>query len=149
MGMEAEEKVRSKLGLDFEILDSGCCGMAGSFGLERGDRYDVSIKAGERVLLPAMRSVPKDTLIIADGFSCREQIAQTTERHGLHLSQVIRLAMHEGSAAPARDYPEGEYCKQRAREQARSQLRAAAYVGAGAILAGGLLVWARNSRKAG
>jgi FAD/FMN-containing dehydrogenase/Fe-S oxidoreductase len=149
MGMRAEEAVLSKLGLDFEVLDSGCCGMAGSFGFERGDRYDVSIKAGERVLLPAVRSAPKDTLIIADGFSCREQIAQTTERHGLHLSQVITLAMHGGAAAPARDYPEAEYFKQRAREQARSQLRTAACVGAGAILAGSLLAWALNSRKAG
>ncbi len=149
MGMEAEEKVLSKLGLDFEVLDSGCCGMAGSFGFERGDRYEVSIKAGERVLLPAVRSAPKDTLIIADGFSCREQIAQTTKRRGLHLSQVLTLAMHEGSATPARDYPEGEYLKPRDLGQARSRLGTAACLGVGAILAGGLLAWALNNRKLG
>ena len=71
MGMAAEEQILTQLGLDYTILDSGCCGMAGSFGFERGDHYDVSIKCGERVLLPAVRNATKDTLIIADGFSCR------------------------------------------------------------------------------
>ena len=58
------------------MLDSGCCGMAGYFGYEKGDHYDVSIKAGERVLLPAVRDAGKQTIVIADGFSCREQIEQ-------------------------------------------------------------------------
>src|SRR5262249_18331011 len=66
------------LGLAHQVLDSGCCGMAGAFGFERGDHYDVSIKAGERMLLPAIRAAEPETLIVADGFSCREQIAQTT-----------------------------------------------------------------------
>ncbi len=94
MKMRDEEAVLSKLGLDYTVLDSGCCGMAGAFGFEE-DHYDVSIKVGERVLLPAVRSADKNTLIIADGFSCREQIAQTTDRHALHLAQVIQMAMHE------------------------------------------------------
>jgi hypothetical protein len=59
---------------------------------------------------------------------------------GLHLAQVLALAMHEGSAAPARGYPEAEYLKHRELEQARSRLWTAACTGAGAILAGGLLV---------
>jgi len=75
MKMTAEETVLAQLGLDFELLDSGCCGMAGAFGFEPGDHYEVSIKAGERVLLPAVRNATADTLIIADGFSCREQVA--------------------------------------------------------------------------
>jgi hypothetical protein len=57
----------------------------------------VSIKAAERVLLPAVREADSDTLIVANGFSCREQIAQTTRRHALHLAEVIQLALH-GSA---------------------------------------------------
>jgi hypothetical protein len=69
--------------------------MAGSFGFEK-DHYDVSIKCGERVLLPAVRAAAKDTLIIADGFSCREQIAQATGRQALHLAQVIQLALRGG-----------------------------------------------------
>ncbi|MGI8689197.1 MAG: (Fe-S)-binding protein [Thermomicrobiales bacterium] len=81
MTMAAEEKILDGLGLEYDVLASGCCGMAGAFGFERGDHYDVSIKAGERVLLPAVRNAAPETLIVADGFSCREQIAQTTATH--------------------------------------------------------------------
>ncbi len=70
--------------------------MAGSFGFEK-DHYDVSMQVGERVLLPAVRNASKDTLIIADGFSCREQIAQATGRRALHLAQVIQMAMHKAA----------------------------------------------------
>ncbi|MCC7105831.1 MAG: FAD-binding oxidoreductase, partial [Chloroflexi bacterium] len=94
MRLDAEEQVMSKLGLDFEIPDAGCCGMAGAFGFERGERYEVSIKCGERVLLPAVRAASPDTLIVADGFSCREQIVQTTGRRALHLAEVLQLALH-------------------------------------------------------
>ncbi len=68
--------------------------MAGSFGFEKGDHYDVSMKAGERVLLPAVREASKDALILTDGFSCREQIAQGTDRRALHLAQAIHMGMH-------------------------------------------------------
>jgi Fe-S oxidoreductase len=105
---EAEKKVLSGMGLDFEVLDSGCCGMAGSFGFEKR-HYDVSLKCGERVLLPAVRDAARDALIVADGFSCREQIAQTTERQALHLAQVMQMALREGpdgarGVPPERDY---------------------------------------------
>jgi FAD/FMN-containing dehydrogenase/Fe-S oxidoreductase len=92
MGMGSDESVLSKIGLDFETVDSGCCGMAGSFGFEK-EHYDVSLSVGELVLLPAVRKVAEDTLIVANGFSCREQIAQTTGRQALHLAQVIQMAM--------------------------------------------------------
>jgi FAD/FMN-containing dehydrogenase/Fe-S oxidoreductase len=92
MKMTSEEKILKKMGLDYTLLDSGCCGMAGGFGFEK-EHYDVSIKVGERVLLPAVRQAEADTLIIADGFSCREQIAQTTDRRALHLAEVIRMAL--------------------------------------------------------
>jgi Fe-S oxidoreductase len=84
------------MGLDVELPDAGCCGMAGSFGYEAGERYRVSMAAGERVLLPAVRSAPPDTLVLADGFSCRSQIASGTDRTALHLAQVLALAIHEG-----------------------------------------------------
>jgi FAD/FMN-containing dehydrogenase/Fe-S oxidoreductase len=93
--MDADEAVFSRLGLDFAVLDSGCCGLAGSFGYEKGVRYDVSMKAGERILLPAVRSAPMDALIVADGFSCRQQITHATDRSALHLAQVIQLALRE------------------------------------------------------
>ena len=81
----------SGLGLDFEILDSGCCGMAGSFGFEK-QHYDISMKIAERVLLPAINKTTPDTLLIINGFSCREQVIQATGREVLHLAQVLKMA---------------------------------------------------------
>lgn len=116
MGYEADEAVLAKLGLDYDILDSGCCGMAGSFGFDK-NHYKVSITCGERVLLPAVRRAALETLIIADGFSCREQIAQNTNRGAVHLAQVLHLALRQDDR-PLPAYPEtqeiewmtGEHC---------------------------------------
>jgi len=94
MGTEGEEKLMSAMGLDYRVLDSGCCGMAGPFGFE-ADHYELSLRIGERVLLPAVREAEEDTLIIADGYSCREQIAQTTPRRALHLAQVLEMALRQ------------------------------------------------------
>ncbi|HEY8150328.1 MAG TPA: FAD-binding and (Fe-S)-binding domain-containing protein [Vicinamibacteria bacterium] len=91
MGMDGELSVLEAMGADVERPDSGCCGMAGAFGFER-DKYEVSMAVGERVLLPAVRSAAESTLIIADGFSCREQIAQATPRRALHLAEVVQRA---------------------------------------------------------
>jgi len=141
MGMGDEEKVLEKLGLDYELLDSGCCGMAGSWGYEKGEHYDVSIKVGERVLLPAVRSADKDALILTDGFSCRSQIKETTDRRALHLAQVLQMALHNGGG-PSGDYPESEYSEE---NPSRPNLRSAALLGA--ALAGGVLTW-KLMRKA-
>ena len=81
MRMKAEESMFKKIGLDYKMLDSGCCGMAGSFGFE-SDKYDLSVKVGERVLLPAVREAEPSTVLVADGFSCREQIAQLSGTAG-------------------------------------------------------------------
>ena len=94
MRFTAEESVMKKMALDFEHPDTGCCGMAGAFGFEK-DHYDISIRVGERALLPKVRQASDDTLIIADGFSCREQIEQTTGRHAVHLAEVLRMALRE------------------------------------------------------
>jgi Fe-S oxidoreductase/FAD/FMN-containing dehydrogenase len=99
--MQNEVTVLKNMGMDVENLDSGCCGMAGSFGFEK-EKYDVSLQVGELVLLPAVRSAANETLIVADGYSCREQIAQTTDRHALHLTEVIHLAMQQGFSAASR-----------------------------------------------
>ena len=111
MGMEHEKSIFSKLGLDYELMDSGCCGMAGSFGFEAG-HYDVSMNVGELVLLPAVRRAAKDTLIIADGFSCREQIRQATDREALHTAQVLQLALEQGrrSQTDTRSEPTTSIC---------------------------------------
>jgi FAD/FMN-containing dehydrogenase/Fe-S oxidoreductase len=98
VGFDAEQQVLSEMGLDVEIPDSGCCGMAGSFGYEAGERYAVSTAAGERVLLPKVRDADPHTLIIADGFSCRGQIESGSDRNGLHLAQVLAMAINEGQS---------------------------------------------------
>jgi len=97
MKMNDELSLLGKMGLDSDIPDAGCCGMAGAFGFEK-EHYDVSMKCGERVLLPAVRHAAKETLLIADGFSCREQISQTTGRRPLHLAQVLRMAMNHADS---------------------------------------------------
>jgi Fe-S oxidoreductase len=94
-GMDDEEKLLKRLGLDYELLDSGCCGMAGAFGFE-DEHYDVSLKAGERVLLPRVREAPAETLIITNGFSCREQIAQAATRHSYHIAEILDMAFKVG-----------------------------------------------------
>jgi FAD/FMN-containing dehydrogenase/Fe-S oxidoreductase len=94
--VEAETWVMKRMGLDFEVLQSGCCGMAGSFGFEREkDHYEVSQKIAEQILLPAVRSASEDTLILADGFSCRTQIEQGSRRKPFHLAEVIQMAIRE------------------------------------------------------
>jgi len=98
LDFDCEQTLLDKLQLDCEVLDSGCCGMAGAFGFEKGEHYDVSIACGERVLLPAVRKADKDTLIIANGFSCREQISQTTNRRAHHIAEVLKLALEQRSS---------------------------------------------------
>jgi Fe-S oxidoreductase len=109
MGFGAEKDLLTAMGLQVEIPDAGCCGMAGSFGYEAGERYQVSIKAGERVLLPAVRAATRDTLIVADGFSCRGQIASGTQRRALHLAQVLQMAIRDGQRGPSGSPPETHY----------------------------------------
>ena len=106
--VDADTDLLKRMGLDVQALDSGCCGMAGGFGFEQ-DHYAVSIGAGERVLLPAVRQAPLSALIVADGFSCREQIEQMTNRRALHTAQVVHMALRrEGDGAPGY-YPEAAY----------------------------------------
>jgi Fe-S oxidoreductase len=97
IGTDSENDWLRKLSLDVNEPDTGCCGMAGSFGFE-ARKYDVSIKCGERALLPAVRAAQSDDLVIADGYSCREQIAQCTGRTALHIAQVLRMALPHGEA---------------------------------------------------
>ncbi len=88
MGMQDEISLLKATEANINLLDSGCCGMAGPFGFER-DKYEVSQAIGERVLLPAVRAASEQTILITDGFSCREQIKQNTPRRAVHLSEVL------------------------------------------------------------
>ena len=95
MHTDADQALLARVGIDLERPQAGCCGMAGAFGFE-ADHYDVAVAVGERKLLPTIRQTqtPPDTLILADGFSCREQIRQRTGRRSLHLAEVLQLALH-------------------------------------------------------
>jgi FAD/FMN-containing dehydrogenase/Fe-S oxidoreductase len=88
---DPEEAMLRGLGLELTHPDSGCCGMAGAFGFE-SKNYELSMNIGNRLLLPMVREASEDTLIIADGFSCREQIEQATGRKTLHFAEVVKLA---------------------------------------------------------
>jgi len=88
MKMNDEVEILKRTGAEVELLDSGCCGMAGPFGFEK-EKFEISQTLGERVLLPAVRDASADTLIISDGFSCREQISQNTSRQAIHFAEAI------------------------------------------------------------
>ena len=94
---QVEQTLRLIPDLEVETIDSSCCGMAGAFGYG-ADTYQVSIDMAELSLLPAVRGADADTLIVADGTSCRHQIADGTERAALHVARV--LAMSLDSARP-------------------------------------------------
>jgi len=106
---DADRAVLERLGIDYEVLDDGCCGLAGSFGYERGEHYELSIKAAERVLLPAVRRASPHALVMTDGFSCRSQIAHASDRGALHLAQVTQMAIREGPNGPTHAQPERLY----------------------------------------
>ena len=138
MKMTAEESVLRRVGIDFASPAPGCCGMAGSFGFEH-DKYEVSSAIGELELLPAVREAPLDSLIIADGFSCREQIAQGTDRHALHLAEVLQIAIRGGDSLPG-DLPETAIVTRQQNAVKRSMKRAGLGVAASAGLL--TLLWA-------
>jgi Fe-S oxidoreductase len=80
-----------KTGAGVQVVDSGCCGMAGAFGYE-AEHYDISIEMAERRLLPAIRNASPDTVIVAPGTSCRHQILEGTGRRALHTAEVVACA---------------------------------------------------------
>jgi hypothetical protein len=114
------------------------------------------MNVGELVLLPAVRRASKQTLIIADGFSCREQIRQGTDREALHTAQVLQLALEQSGVAQTRTnsrnyspdgspYPEKTFSQEREHERLRAQRQAAFKFGAAAAL--GVLLWASKRKR--
>ncbi|NMH95027.1 FAD-binding oxidoreductase [Pseudonocardia bannensis] len=92
LGAEDDKAVLAALGVDADVLDSGCCGLAGNFGFEKG-HYEVSMACAERVLLPAVRAADADVAVLADGFSCRTQLRQAGQREPVHLAQLAARAL--------------------------------------------------------
>jgi FAD/FMN-containing dehydrogenase/Fe-S oxidoreductase len=144
MKMTDEEAVLRRMGIDFQSPAPGCCGMAGAFGLEK-DKYEISIAIGELELLPAVRKASRDCLIIADGFSCREQIAQCTNRHALHLAEIISMAGRDGSTGIEELYPERAQVERSDTQLKRSMTRAG--LGIAGIAAGVTMLWALRRRE--
>jgi hypothetical protein len=144
MGYDADQALLRAAGVDLDVLDAGCCGLAGNFGFEAG-HYDVSQACGERVLLPAVREASAGTWVLADGFSCRTQIEQGgTGRTLVHLAEILaaglRGAGQDGQPVPAsRPAPPG------AADYARLAAVAAGVAGLGA----GLGAVARRRRSHG
>jgi hypothetical protein len=129
------------MGLEVEELESGCCGMAGGWGYEP-DHYDVSIACGERVLLPKVREASPETLIVADGFSCKSQIEQAgTGRRALHVAEVLELARKIDVLEP---YPERRLERPQP-TTSRTLARGAVALGAAAAVAGAALAYTRTS----
>jgi Fe-S oxidoreductase len=93
--MTHDRELLGRLGVEYEVLDAGCCGMAGSFGYQAGDHYDVSVAVAEHSLLPKLRETPSSTIVVADGFSCRGQIEQLDGREPLHIAQLVQRALRE------------------------------------------------------
>jgi FAD/FMN-containing dehydrogenase/Fe-S oxidoreductase len=147
MKMTAEEAVLHRMGIEFTAPAPGCCGMAGAFGFEKST-YEASKAIGELELLPAVRKAPTDWLIVADGFSCREQIAQETDRQALHLAEVLQMALRESTESPEgiplfeaapQHYPEDAWVRPREVAILTSMKRAG--LAAGALAAGAALLW--------
>ena len=144
--MKDDEGLLERMGVRSTQPESGCCGMAGSFGFERGEHYDVSMRIGERALLPAVRSAASDTLVVADGFSCREQIEQGTGRRPMHLAEVLSMALEDGAGGEGDlrlPLPHQRSTNNRA---ATARRVAVAGIGAAVIVSGSAVLAARTRR---
>ena len=132
-----EQALLSKMGIAHEQPQKTCCGMAGAFGFER-DRYETSMAIGELALLPKVRGLDDGTLLVADGFSCREQVRQGTGKTPMHIAEVLELARREAT----RSMPPAFRPTRAPDAIARSgpSRGAKLLLAAGALVAGGLVV---------
>jgi len=143
LGTDSEQKLMHDMGLEAQFLDDGCCGMAGSFGFEP-HKHGLSMQVGELGVLPKVRDAARDTLIVADGFSCKTQIAQSTNRQALHLAQILQMAAKEGVQGTPGDYPERQWLSVPRNDR---YLREAITAGAGLLLGGALYLMMRNGKS--
>ncbi|MDX1583626.1 MAG: (Fe-S)-binding protein, partial [Thermoanaerobaculia bacterium] len=126
MKMSTDTKLLSRAGVSVQNEDLGCCGMAGAFGFEE-EHYDISVEIGEQKLLPRIRSAGDEARVIADGFSCREQIEQLSGRRPLHLAEILLESL--GETLP--DLPPSS--------EKRGDLTA--LIAGGSAIVGGWLLW--------
>jgi Fe-S oxidoreductase len=141
LNADAERAMLQGMGLKLEMPKVGCCGQAGSYGYEP-HHYDVSMTIGEHVLLPAVRKAQPDTLVIADGFSCRDQIRHGTGRWAMHPAEVLALASEFRGSLP-QEIPEHRYLEPPASPDARQ-----AAIAGGVLATAGLLLWVAHRLRA-
>jgi FAD/FMN-containing dehydrogenase/Fe-S oxidoreductase len=142
----AESHVFGTMGMDFQRLQSGCCGMAGAFGFE-ASHYDMSIACGERVLLPNVREAKPETIVVADGFSCREQIAQMTNRRALHPAEVMRMAIADRGFSRDDALPERRFVEDPRGRSRRIVARGYAVLAAAAVATAAAATFAALYRR--
>jgi Fe-S oxidoreductase len=112
-GMDPEHALLRRMGVDIQPVSGGCCGLAGSWGFERG-HHEISLQCGEQALLPAVRQADDDSLVIANGFSCKTQIQQSgVGRRALHVAQAMKMARERGPGGVRGALPESPYCEAR------------------------------------
>ncbi|WP_042387435.1 FAD-binding and (Fe-S)-binding domain-containing protein [Streptacidiphilus melanogenes] len=103
LGADPDRELMRRAGIDADVLDAGCCGLAGNFGFEQG-HHDLSLRIAEQGVLPAVRDTAPSAFVLADGFSCRTQIDQgATGRSALHLAEALAMAL---DGPPPSDHPE-------------------------------------------
>ena len=107
-GIDPDAELLRAMGLEVEPLSAGCCGLAGSWGFER-DHYELSMRCGEHGLFPAVRALPDDALVVANGFSCSTQIEHGTGRKALHLAEVLTPGLRPASMRVDGYAPIGDY----------------------------------------
>ncbi|MEN2423789.1 FAD-linked oxidase C-terminal domain-containing protein [Streptomyces rimosus] len=135
MKTDPDRELMRRAGIDADVLDEGCCGLAGNFGFEK-DHYDVSMAVAEQGVLPAVRDTAPSALVISDGFSCRTQIEQSgTGRRALHLAEVLALGLDGAAPAhhPERKVPRPGVRARDARMITAAAVTAAAALGCGAV----------------
>ncbi|WP_299035873.1 FAD-binding and (Fe-S)-binding domain-containing protein [uncultured Pseudokineococcus sp.] len=95
LGFETDVALLEGNGVSVQAL-GGCCGLAGNFGVERG-HYEVSVAVARTALLPAVEAAPADAVVLADGFSCRTQLAELADRGGVHLAELLARGLEPGA----------------------------------------------------
>ena len=144
MGMDGEKDVLSRMQADVQWPPTSCCGLAGSWGYEK-EKFDISMQAGEQVLLPAVRNASIETVILADGFSCRTQISQGTQRRAIHLAQLLKAHLPGTDVELPLEFPEAAFTDQP--DLDRTYRRAAIAIGAVVAAAAGAVVSVTARRR--
>jgi FAD/FMN-containing dehydrogenase/Fe-S oxidoreductase len=138
--MDPEHQLLERMGLEIEPVSGGCCGLAGSWGFEQG-HHEISMQCGEQALLPAVREADEQTIVIANGFSCKTQIQQSdAPRNALHVAQVMKMAREHGPQGYRGGRPEDPYYEVRPKPSILARLARAGVVGAGLAAVGSAAV---------